>query len=231
MPDSATAIDHGHAIAQAVRALREGQIVVYPTETFYGLAADPFSPLAMDRLFALKGRDAAKTVALIAHDHASAFVLASAVSTIARRLADRFWPGPLTLVLPARSGLYDSTRRSAVEPSKGVRDVRIEMLIGPDGGVGVRVSPHPIASALAAGLGHPITATSANLAGQPPATTVAAARAAFGNRVSVYLEGGELIATTPSTVVACDHNGWRIIRVGAITTEQIIAALAAREDA
>jgi L-threonylcarbamoyladenylate synthase len=166
----------------------------------------------MDRLFALKGRDAAKTVALIAHDHASAFALASAVSTIARRLADRFWPGPLTLVLPARSGLHDS-------------------LVGPDGGVGVRVSPHPIASALAAGLGHPITATSANLAGQAPATTIASASAAFGDRVSVYLDDGELSATTPSTVVACDHNGWRIIRAGAITADQIIAALAAREDA
>ena len=91
MPDSTTAIDR-ESIAAAVRALREGQIVVYPTETFYGLAVDPFSPLAMDRLFALKGRDAAKTIALIAPDAASAFALASAVPAIARKLADRFWP-------------------------------------------------------------------------------------------------------------------------------------------
>jgi L-threonylcarbamoyladenylate synthase len=206
MPNS-SAIDYDLAIAQAVTALREGRIVVYPTETFYGLAADPFSELAMERLFAVKGRDAAKTVALIAHDHASAFALASAVPTIAHRLADRFWPGPLTLVLPARNGLHDS-------------------LVGPDGGVGVRVSPDPIALALATGFGHPITATSANLAGQSPATKLASARAAFGDRVSVYLDGGELTAAMPSTVVACDHNGWRIIRAGAITADEIAAALA-----
>ena len=206
MPDS-SAIDYDLAIAQAVAALRESHIVVYPTETFYGLAADPFSVPAMEHLFAVKGRDAAKTVALIAHDHASAFTLASAVPTIAHRLANRFWPGPLTLVLPARNGLHDS-------------------LIGPDGGVGIRVSPDPIALALAAGLGHPITATSANLAGQPPATTLAHARAIFGDRVRVYLDGGDLTATMPSTVVACDHEGYRIIREGAITADKIAAALA-----
>src|ERR1700761_767578 len=125
MPDS-SASAYDLAIARAVAALREGRIVVYPTETFYGLAADPFSVLAMERLFALKGREATKTVALIAPDAASAFALASAVPTIAHRLAGRFWPGPLTLVLPARNGLHD-------------------WLIGPDGGVGVRVSPDPIA--------------------------------------------------------------------------------------
>ena len=122
------------AIAAAVAALRDGQIVVYPTETFYGLAADPFSPAAMERLFAVKGREAAKTVALIAPDTASAFALASAVPASARKLAAHFWPGPLTLVLPARAGLHDS-------------------LAGPDGGVGVRVSPHPIALALATAFG------------------------------------------------------------------------------
>jgi L-threonylcarbamoyladenylate synthase len=210
MADSPSTTDYDSDIVQAVEALRNSRIVVYPTETFYGLAADPFSVSAMDRLFALKGRDAAKTVALIAHDRASAFALASVVPAIARSIARRFWPGPLTLVLPARDGLHDS-------------------LIGPDGGVGVRVSPHPIASALAAGLGHPITATSANLAGHPPATTVAAARAAFGDLVSAYLDGGELTAAMPSTVVACDLTCWRIIRAGAISADRITAALAATE--
>jgi L-threonylcarbamoyladenylate synthase len=211
MPDfSITATNYDPAIARAVTALREGHVVVYPTETFYGLAADPFSPLAMERLFAVKGRDSAKTVALIAHDHASAFALASAVPAIARKLADHFWPGPLTLVLPAREGLHDS-------------------LVGPDGGVGVRVSPDPIARALAVGFGRPITATSANLAGQPPARWLAPTRAAFGDRVSVYLDGGELTAAMPSTIVACDHNGWRIIREGAISEDQITSVLAATE--
>jgi L-threonylcarbamoyladenylate synthase len=209
MPDSSDCVTD-LAIAQAVTVLREGRIVVYPTETFYGLAADPFSSLAMERLFAMKGREASKTVALIAHDRASALALASVVPAIARRLAARFWPGPLTLVLPARSGLHDC-------------------LIGPDGGVGVRVSPHPIALALVTGFGRPITATSANLAGQSPTTTLASARGAFGDSVSVYLDGGELTAPTPSTVIACDQSGWRIIRPGAISEAQIIAVLAASE--
>ena len=210
MPDSAATIDCAHALAAAGAALRNGHIVVYPTETFYGLAADPFSPLAMERLFAAKGREAAKTVALIAPNTTSAFALASAVSADARKLAAHFWPGPLTLVLPARTSLHDS-------------------LVGPDGGVGVRVSPHPIALALATAFGHPLTATSANLAGEPPASTLVAARAAFGDRVSLYLDGGELTAAAPSTVIACDHTGWRVIRAGAISTDQINAALASTE--
>jgi len=199
-----------HEIAKAADAIRAGRIVVFPTETFYGVAVDPFSALAMERLFELKGREAGKTVALIAADAESAFNLASSTPPSARQLADRFWPGPLTLVIPARDGLHES-------------------LVGPDGGVGVRVSPHPIALALADTVGHPITATSANLAGQPPASTIATAHAAFGDRVSVYLDGGELTATAPSTVVACDFSGWRIIRAGAISAEQIIAALRSTE--
>jgi len=191
---------------RAIEALRSGEVVVYPTETFYGMGADALSPAALDRLFALKGREPGKPVALIAADARSAFELAREVPEAARRLADAFWPGPLTLVLPARDDL----------PAP---------LIGPDGGVGVRVSSHPIARALAAGLRRPITATSANLAGGQPASTLGEARDAFGAKVKVYLEGGRLTATAPSTVVACDHDGWRILRAGAISDRVVAAAL------
>jgi L-threonylcarbamoyladenylate synthase len=210
MPGSIETSKRNSVIAEAATAIRAGAVVVFPTETFYGVAVDPFSPAAMERLFALKGREAGKTVALIAADAGSAFALASAIPPAARKLADRFWPGPLTLVMPARGGLHDS-------------------LVGQDGGVGVRVSPHPLALALARAVGHPITATSANLTGQPPASTIAMARAAFGDRVSVYLEGGETTASAASTVVACDSSGWRIIRPGAISIEQINAALSLME--
>jgi len=191
---------------RAIEALRLGEVIVYPTETFYGMGTDALSPSALDRLFALKGREPGKPVALIAADARSAFELAREVSEAARRLADAFWPGPLTLVLPARDDLPGP-------------------LIGPDGGVGVRVSSHPIARALAAGLGRPITATSANLAGGQPASTLGEARDAFGAKVKVYLEGGRLTATAPSTVVACDRNGWRIVRAGAISDRAVAAAL------
>jgi len=196
-----------YTLDDAIVALGDGELVVYPTETFYGLAADPFSKAALKRLFAIKGREAAKTVALIAADAHSAFLLAREVSPMARRLADHFWPGPLTLVLPARSDLARE-------------------LVGTGGGVGVRVSSHRTAHALAAGFGKPITATSANLAGQPPARTLSEASSALGDKVKVYLEGGTLRAAAPSTVVEVYGSEWRIIREGAVLSSQIATALA-----
>ncbi|MGH7782050.1 MAG: L-threonylcarbamoyladenylate synthase [Candidatus Binataceae bacterium] len=190
----------------AVAALRAAELIVYPTETFYGLGADPFSPGAVARLFAAKGRGAEKTVALIAADAASAFALAREVSPVARRLADMFWPGALTLVLPARADL----------PAE---------IVGSGGGIGVRVSSHPMARALAQGLGHPVTATSANRAGEPPARTLDEARRTLGDKVKVFLEGGTLAAAAPSTVVAVEDDTWRLIRAGAISELQLAAAL------
>jgi L-threonylcarbamoyladenylate synthase len=194
-------------IEDALEALRAGELVVYPTETFYGIAADPSSKSALKRLFAIKGRDAAKTVAMIAADARSAFSLAREVSPIARRLAECFWPGPLTLVLPAGAQI-------ATE------------LVGSSGGVGVRVSSHPTARALAVGLEKPITATSANRTGESPAKVLADARKALGRKVKVYLEGGTLGSNAPSTVLEVAGNQWRIIREGAVSGSQIAAALA-----
>lgn len=193
------------AVARATAALRAGELVVFPTETFYGIAADALSPAAIERIYAIKGREPGKPIALIAADSASAFALARAVPEAARRLAEIFWPGPLTLVLPAREGLPEG-------------------IVGPDG-VGVRVSPHPIAQALAAGLRSPITATSANLSGEPPAATIEAARASLGERIGIYLDGGRLRGGEPSTVVAFDSDGFRVVRAGAISHDRIARAL------
>jgi len=190
----------------AIAALRAGELVVFPTETFYGIAADPFSPSALAKLFAIKGRDPQKPIALIAADVQMAFSIASEVPTIARRLAKKFWPGPLTIVLPAHAGF----------PAQ---------LVGPDGGVGVRVSPHPIARALSEGIGRPITATSANRSGDEPATTLRAVRDSLGDEIKVFLEGGSLHASAPSTVISCDAKGYRIIRAGAIGERELAAAL------
>ncbi len=138
-----------------------------------------------------------------------AFSLALEVPIDARRLADAFWPGPLTLVLRGRGNLRPE-------------------ILGADG-VAVRVSPNPVARALAAGLGHPITATSANLSGQPPARSLAEARAALGAKVKVYLEGGNLMASAPSTLVAVNREAWKMVRVGAISEDQIAAVLAGEQ--
>ena len=203
---SARAEAPDEAIGRALAAMRAGETVVYPTETFYGIGADAFAAAALERIFEIKGRDAARTIALIAHDAAAAFAIVREVPDLARRLAQAFWPGPLTLVMPAREGIP-------------------EALIGPDGGVGVRVSSHPIARALAHGLGRPITATSANRTGEAPARTTAEARAALGEKVKVFVEGGTLTGGTPSTVVQCGRAGWRLLRAGAIGVDQIEAAL------
>lgn len=195
-------------IANALAALSAGEAIVYPTETFYALGVDALSPDALDRLFAIKGREPAKPVALIAADTAMAFAVAREVPAQARLLAEAFWPGPLTLVLPARDGIPAA-------------------LIGADGGVGVRVSSHPIARALAAGLQRPLTATSANLAGEPPAVEPQAARRALGGKIKVFVEDGRLAGGAPSTVVAVNRSGMSVIRPGAVSEPQLAAAIAA----
>jgi L-threonylcarbamoyladenylate synthase len=194
------------SIDEAVAALRAGELVVYPTETFYGIAADPFSARAIERLFAVKGRDPQNPIALIASDTAMAFRVAERITEKTRRLARAFWPGPLTLVLPAREEIPRA-------------------MVGPNGGVGVRVSPHPIARAICERIGGPITATSANLSGAPPARSLAQARSALGARISVYLDGGELRGVSPSTVVDCSGDAIRVIRAGAIAECELEAIL------
>lgn len=186
-------------IELAAAALARGEVVCLPTESSYGLAAD-LRTAGVARITAMKGgRPAHSPFPLVAGDAATARALARVWPDAAERLAARHWPGPLTLVVPARDGLPPE-------------------VIGPDGGVGVRVSSHPLAAALARAVGAPITATSANRSGQPPATTLAEARAAFGDEVAVYLDGG-VCAGTPSTVVAVDESGLRIIRPGAVALD------------
>lgn len=193
------------SIEDGVAALRAGELVVYPTETFYAIGVDAFSPTALQRLFRVKAREPGRPVGLIAADGAMAFSVAREVPIVARRLAAAFWPGPLTIIMRARDGISPE-------------------LTGPDG-VGVRVSPNPVARALSTGLGRPITATSANLSGEAPASTLEQARAGLGEKVKVYLEGGNLTASAPSTVVAVSGSGWKMVRAGAISENQIAAAL------
>jgi len=189
-----------------IAALHASELVVYPTETFYGLGADPYSKEGLRRLFEVKGRDKDRPVGLIAADATMAFSIFHEIHPLARRLADAFWPGPLTIVMQPRDDFAPE-------------------LCSPEG-VSVRVSPNPVARTLAAGLGHPITATSANLSGQTPATTLDEARAAFGDKVKVYLEGGKLMAMRPSTVVVLSEDDWQILRPGVISETEIAAVLA-----
>jgi L-threonylcarbamoyladenylate synthase len=192
-------------IAAAVDVLRRGGIVAYPTDTLYGLAVDPRRDDAVDRLFAAKDRPASLAVPLIAADAAQAFAWGDFPED-ARRLADAFWPGPLSLVVPAADGL---SRR----------------VMAADGTVAIRVPAHGIGRALAAGLGCPITATSANLSGQPATAEPADVAASIGDRIDLLLDGGPSPGGPPSTIVACGPGGVRLVRAGAVAWERVLRSL------
>lgn len=182
-------------------------MIVFPTETFYGLGADALDPAAVERVVALKGRRERNPIALIIADLEMLSAVVAEVPARARRLMDRFWPGPLTLVLPAKRGL----------PSPLVND---------EGGVGVRVSSHPVAGRLASELGRPLTATSANPSGEPPAVTLEQARGYFAGGVGAFIDGGRLTGTRGSTVVKFLPGGWEIVRVGEIAAGELARVLA-----
>lgn len=186
-------------------ALGVGGLVVFPTETVYGLGADAASAEAVARLVAVRGREAGKPILVLVRDLVMAGTLAAEVPAAARRLAARFWPGPLTLVLPARAGLPPA-------------------LTAGTGTIGVRAPGHPTAAALVAGLGRPVTAPSANPPGAPPPRRLAEARAYFGAAVAAYVDGGELPGGA-STVAALDGGRLRVLRPGPIPETALRAAL------
>ena len=214
LPGQPAASVSSAAIARAVAVLRAGGVVCIPTETTYGLAVDAQDRPALARLTHLKqGRDAGSPFALIAADPGSARTVAGAWPDVAEKLAKRHWPGPLTLVVPARSGL----------PAEIVGPPAMDGWAPFSGGVGVRVSSHPVPVALARGLGRPITATSANPSGEPPALDVTQARAYFGDAV-VYLDAGAAPARSASTVVAVAADGRALVlRPGPIDVSQELA--------
>ena len=193
--------------SQAIEALRRGDVIVFPTETFYGLGADALNPAAIDKILLLKGRNPDNPIPLIVADRAMLEEVVREFSPVAQRLAERFWPGPLTLVLPAKERL----------PAP---------LLNRDGGVGVRISSHPLARRLSRELGRPITATSANLSGRAPARTIAEALTYFSERLTVYLYGGALAGKKGSTVIEVLGGKLRTVREGEISAPEIDACLA-----
>ena len=193
------------SVQRAVEALRCGGVVVYPTETLYGLGVDATDEQALGRLVDLKGREEGKPISVLVGDRAMLDTVAADVPAAAERLMRRFWPGPLTIAVPARPGV---SRR----------------LTAGGGTIGVRCSSHPLAAALVAGLGRPLTTPSANPAGAPPPRTLAEARRYFGDAIDAWVDGGVLPGGVGSTVVDAS-NAIEIIREGAIPAAEITAAL------
>jgi L-threonylcarbamoyladenylate synthase len=184
------------SLDRAVAILDRGGIVAYPTETFYGLGVDALNAEAVSRLVAVKGREASKAIACIVGELEQGTQLCSDWPPAAARLAHRFWPGPLTLVVPARPEL--------------------PLPLRPEGFVGFRLSSHDLARALARNLGRPITATSANPAGNSEVTRASEIAAALRDRLDLVLDGGDTPGGRGSTVVKVDGERLSCLREGAI---------------
>ena len=185
---------------QAARLLAQGGLVVFPTETYYGIAAAFDRHQALARLIRLKDRAPDKPMALIIGDRHQLKYIVESISTAAIKLMDRHWPGPLTLILPARKDLHPC-------------------LVSSDGGVGVRLSPHPWAAQLAQTLGKPITATSANRAGKPPITRIDDLDPAIKQGVDLVLDAGATPGGPASTILDARFSPPGVLRQGAITVE------------
>lgn len=195
VPPTACGID------AAVDALQRGDLIAYPTETVYGLGVNPFNASALGRLFLAKGREQGKAVLLIIGDTAQLDRLTGPLSARARRFADHFWPGPLSLLLPAVPGLSGN-------------------LLGPDGKLCVRCPSCDTARALCRAFGGPITSTSANLSGEVPARSVAELTLAD---IAVAVDGGTLPNGPLSTIV--DPETGRVLREGVIPGRALQAFL------
>jgi len=195
-------------IAEAAAALRRGGLVAYPTETLYGLGALAGDAAAVARLAAAKGRPDGKPMPLLAADLAQLEQVA-ALDPLSRRLGEAFWPGPLTLVVPAAAGLPGP-------------------ILGGGRTVGVRVTSGAVAAALCRAAGGALVATSANLAGQPPVARAEALDPALCARLDLVLDGGPAPGGPPSTVVAVEGERLVLLRAGAIEVAAIEAAAGRR---
>jgi L-threonylcarbamoyladenylate synthase len=189
------------AIDRAVEVLRRGGLVAYPTDTVYGLAADPTNDAAVERLFAAKRRrpDQPTPLLIAATDDAERF--AADVPSVARELMRAFWPGALTIVL----------RRAETFHSRAVTGDTI----------GLRVPGHAFPRELARRLGGPITGTSANPAGGPEPLGADDVVTQLGGAVDLVIDGGRCPGGTPSTVIDCTAEPPRIVRAGAISREEL----------
>ena len=191
-------------VARAVGILLAGGIVAYPTDTLYGLAVDPRSAAAVRRLFAVKAREQGRAIPLIAAELEQARQGAD-FNDLALRLARAFWPGPLSLVLPGTPLLNPD-------------------VVAGDGTVAIRVPANVVARELAAGLGFCITATSANLSGEP--APAAAARLSDTLRVRIdMVVGGDAPGGLPSTIVDASGSAPRLVRAGAIEWDRVLRSI------
>jgi len=191
-------------LSLAAKVIGGGGVVAFPTETFYGLAVDPFNNEALVRLFRLKDRSPGKPVLVLIDKITSLEKLVEDVPDYYRKLMDLFWPGPLTLVYAGRRRL----------PS---------LLTDAEGTVGIRLSSHTVARRLAAAAGGAVTGTSANPSGLLPAVTASQIKKMFPVGIDHIIDGGPVPGGLGSTIVGTDSGRIKLIRPGAIPYAKILA--------
>lgn len=196
------------ALADAAEVLRRGGLVAFPTETVYGLGADATNPKALARLNQVKGRPPDKPYSWHVHSMDQVRALVPSIPPLAERLMERFWPGPLTIVIPA----------CAVPGTAGRPGARGEML-------GFRWPDHPIAQAFLKACAVPVAAPSANRSGHPPPTDAAEVLEALDGDLDCILDGGPTRLGRESTVVEVVNGRLEIRREGAIAKEAILAVV------
>lgn len=185
------------ALAEAAETIRLGGLVGFPTETFYALGADALNPAAVAKVFHAKGRVATNPIALVIADRAALADLVQTISPDAEQLIARHWPGPLTLIFRASPRIPAS-------------------LTAGTGTIGIRIPAHPVALALLAQIGRPLTATSANRSGGPSPTSAGEVLAVLRGDLDSLLDAGPTPGGLPSTVVDVTGEQPRLIRAGAI---------------
>ncbi len=190
-------------IRRAASVILAGGVVAYPTDTLYGLAVDPRNTLAVQRLFAAKERTAGQAIPLIAADLLQVEREAGRLTDLARRLASKFWPGPLTLVIAASAGISPSVHSGS-------------------GMIAVRVPDHGVARNLAAQCGCAITSTSANLSGRRAPRTADEIVQPLRDRIDVLLDAGATPGGLPSTIVDASGSVPVLVREGVVPWARVL---------
>ena len=198
----ATKKDLGPAITKAANLINSGGIVAIPTESFYGLAVNPTDVKAINRLFDIKKRRGDQPILILIPSVEQLDHYVDHVPDIARRLMNQFWPGGLTLIFEGKPKLPR------------------ELTAG-TGRIGVRLSSHPIATALAKAVGTPITGTSANISGQPACSSAKEVLQHLGDKVDLILDGGKTAGGKGSTVLDVTMDPPVVVREGMVSREQI----------
>ncbi len=193
-------------IHQAAHVLTEGGLVALPTDTLYGLAADGLNAEAVARAVSLKSRSGQKPLGLLISEEEMAKLIGQKFSALARLLIQKFWPGPLSLVVTGRDDLPPGLK-------------------SPDGGVSLRLPASALARSVISELGHPVTATSANLSGGPDPVSADQVEESLGQGVDLILDGGPCKTTIASTVLDVRGDQPKLIREGAVPWAEILRVL------